>query len=188
MGSDKALLEVAGRPMVHWVAEAVADVCDDVVVAGRVAPIDGIPALPDAGGKYRGPLAGLVAALETWPHETVLLVAVDQPWVWPVTLRRLGERTERLPVAPVDAGVRQTTCAAYPGSVADQAVAELAGGGSLQSLLDVVAFEAVVEWREWGEDGRSWFSVDTPDDVETGLDRFGSPASDSATFEPYRDG
>ena len=30
-------------------------------------------------------------------------------------------------------------------------------------------------WQTWGEDGRSWFSADTPEDIETGLGRFGPP-------------
>ena len=25
-------------------------------------------------------------------------------------------------------------------------------------------------WRSWGEDGRSWFSVDRPEDIEIGLE------------------
>lgn len=176
MGRDKAAVEVAGRPMVTWVADALAAVCDPVVVVGRAEPLAGLETLPDAGGKYRGPLAGLVAAMEAHPSEIVAVVAVDQPWVRSETIRRLGDRVDGLAVTPVDAGVRQTTCAVYPPAVTAAAERELAGGGSLQSLLDVTAFDAVVEWRSWGEDGRSWFSVDTPDDLAAGLDRFGPPA------------
>ena len=38
---------------------------------------------------------------------------------------------------------------------------------SLQTLLDGLDFRAVteVEWRGWGEDGRSWRSIDTPDEL-----------------------
>lgn len=175
MGRDKATLEVAERPMVLWVADALGAVCEDLVVTGRVSPIGGLETIPDVGGKYRGPLAGLAAAMRARPGETVALVAVDQPWLRAETVRCLMERADRLPVAPVDGGVRQTTCAVYPASVEEAASAELAGGGSLQSLLDVVAFDPVVDWRTWNEDGRSWFSVDTPGDVTAGLERFGRP-------------
>ena len=54
---------------------------------------------------------------------------------------------------------------------------ELEGGGSIQSRLDRVSFDPVVtqEWEGWGEDGRSWFSADSSDDIELGLARFGQP-------------
>ena len=35
MGSDKALLEVGGRAMIDWVADALDRVCGRVVVSGR---------------------------------------------------------------------------------------------------------------------------------------------------------
>jgi hypothetical protein len=59
------------------------------------------------------------------------------------------------------------------------ATEELAGGGSIQSALDRAAFDPVVEdvWRSWGEDGRSWFSADTPEAIDEGLRRFGPPGS-----------
>jgi hypothetical protein len=63
----------------------------------------------------------------------------------------------------------------YPPALADLARQELAGDGSLQSLLDLASFMPVVHWHEWGEDGRSWFSADTPDSLADGLDRFGPP-------------
>jgi hypothetical protein len=65
----------------------------------------------------------------------------------------------------------------YPTGLLEVASDELAGGGSLQSLLDRSAFDPVTEWRSWGEDGRSWYSVDTLVDLEAGLIRFGSPGA-----------
>ena len=174
MGSDKALLEVGSRAMIDWVADALDRACGRVVVSGRPDG-HGYPTLPDPDGAHRGPLTGLVAALEAFPGIPVALVAVDQPWVRAATLEQLGALVEELAVVPVEAGVRQTTCAVYPPGLGEVARAELAGGGSLQSLLDVAAFRPVVDWREWGEDGRSWYSVDTPQAVAAGLDRFGPP-------------
>ncbi|HSJ27763.1 MAG TPA: hypothetical protein VLB67_06085 [Acidimicrobiia bacterium] len=104
-------------------------------------------------------------------------MAVDQPWVRPDTLDRLVAIGGPLPVVPVDGGVRQTTCATYPADALGDIDDELAGGGSIQSLLDRVAFRPVVhdEWSTWGEDGRSWFSADSVSDLEDGLRRFGQP-------------
>ncbi len=177
MGVDKARVEVAGRPMVEWVSDALTPVCGEVVLAGRTEPLAGCVTLADPGSPHRGPLAGLVAAMHRFPGEALVVVAVDQPWVRTETLRRLGEATAGLAVVPVDGGVRQTTCATYPGALVDTAEAELAGGGSLQSLLDVASFVPVVDWSAWGEDGRSWFSVDTIEAIDVGLDRYGPPSS-----------
>lgn len=175
MGKDKATVEVAGRTMLEWVSAAVMEAGLEPAVAGRAhGPVD-VEAFPDSGAPHRGPLAGLVAAMHHHPDTPAVLVSVDQPWVRPATLRRLAEMDGALPVVPVEAGVRQTTCALYPPNIVGAAETELAGGGSLQSLLDVVSFTPAVDWHAWGEDGRSWYSVNTPAELENGLARFGPP-------------
>ncbi len=175
MGHDKAQVEVAGRPMVEWVVSAMREVCEDVVLAGSRETPAGLTCLPDPGTPHRGPLAGLVAALHEFPGRHLGVVAVDQPWIRVETMRRLGNAAGGLAVVPVDGGVRQTTCAVYPPGLVATAEAELAGGGSMQSLLDVASFAPVVDWASWGEDGRSWFSVDTPEAIDEALRRFGDP-------------
>lgn len=175
MGTDKAMVEVAGRPMVDWVAAALAPNCDQVVLAGRAHGLAGLEGLPDPDERHLGPLSGLVAVLRRFPGAPVFLVAVDQPWLQSATVDRLGEQVTDLAAVPVEGGVRQSTCAVYPPGIHQTAETELEGGGSLQSLLDVAAFTPVVDWQSWGEDGRSWFSADTPTAVEEGLSRFGPP-------------
>ena len=66
------------------------------------------------------------------------------------------------------------TCSVYPTSIAGAATEEAADGGSIQTLLDRVSFRPVSsdEWTEWGEDGRSWFSVDTEEDLAAGARRY----------------
>ena len=69
------------------------------------------------------------------------------------------------------------TCAIYPDSWAERAIAEDAADGSIQSLLDDLLHRPIEEseWRAWGEDGRSWFSVDTEEALQEGIERFGPP-------------
>lgn len=165
MGRDKALVPVAGVPMVERVAAALRQAAGEVVVVGREGSLVGIRCLPDRVDGPRGPLAGLANALAAAEGRPVLLVAVDQPLVRPETLQHLAARIgpDRA-VVPLAGGTRQVTCAAYPASWAAEAARE---AGSVQSLLDRLPFDAVAEeeWRTWGEDGRSWLSVDSPGDV-----------------------
>jgi molybdopterin-guanine dinucleotide biosynthesis protein A len=162
MGEDKALVEVAGRSMLTWVRQALEAVCDRVLVSG------GVGGLTDPPGMH-GPLAGLAAAFEL--GEPVLVVAVDQPWIRIETLQALGAMSGT--AVPVDGGVRQVTCARYAIGLAGAA----GHARSIQGLLDAVSHRAVPEseWRSWGEDGRSWYSVDRPEDINRGLDRYGPP-------------
>ncbi len=166
MGRDKALVQVGGEMMAARVAAALRQAAGDIVLVGREGTLAGIPCVLDR-VVGRGPLAGLATALALAGDRPVLLVAVDQPLVRPATLQRLASLvgTDRA-VVPIAGGARQVTCAAYPASWAAEA-AEEAATGSVQSLLDRLPFDPVPEeeWRSWGEDGRSWLSVDSPADV-----------------------
>ncbi len=178
MGRDKALVKVAGRPMVEWVAEAMRPVTSKLVVLGRSGTLAGIESVPDDHPARRGPLAGLATALRIADGQPVLVVAVDQPWVRTATLRSLLEQAGPLhAVVPMAGHARQVTCAVYPSSWAERAAAEETAGGSIQSLLDEMLLLPIdaAEWQTWGEDGRSWFSVDSEAAIEEGLARFGVP-------------
>ncbi len=172
LGRDKALVLLEGRPLIAWVVDALEAVCPRVLVAGRVSGWEGRRGLEDLPG-VRGPLAGLAAALRE--GEEVLLLAVDQPWAKSSTLAALGQIGGT--AVPVADGVRQVTCALYSPSLASIAAAVTAQGGSLQSMLDQAPITEVgpAEWGSWDEDGRSWFSVDTPADLRRGRKLFGTP-------------
>ncbi len=177
MGTDKAEVEIAGATMAARVIGA-ARAVGTVVVVGRIESLADAPAIPDPPGETRGPLAGLVAALEVAEGRPVVLVAVDQPWVRPATLQALIDEQEgTAAVVPRDGGVRQTTCAAYPPGLLGAARSALEDGVSIQRLLDREGCREIdpALWRTWGEDGRSWFSVDDRESLHAGLARFGPP-------------
>lgn len=166
MGRDKAEVVVGGRRMLDLVATALSTIADHVVLLGPDR--EGWECWPDS-VHAQGPLAGITTALSRTVTDRVALVAVDHPFVRSDLLRRLVAIRSDLPVVPVDeTGVRQVTCAVYPKSIGEAAVEEAAAGGSIQTLLDRVSFRPVApsEWRSWGEDGRSWFSVDSPEALE----------------------
>jgi molybdenum cofactor guanylyltransferase len=172
MGTDKADVEIAGRTFLERVATVVAGVADRVVVLG--GDHAGYESWPDS-APGAGPLTGVATALDRMTEDRALVLAVDNVFARTETLRHLASVISALPVVPVDlAGVRQVTCAVYPKQIAGQAMEEAEAGGSVQTLLDRVSFLPVTseQWGGWGEDGRSWYSVDSPEALEEGVRRF----------------
>lgn len=172
MGSDKADVVVGDTTMLERVSAAMRGVVAETVLLG--APREGWETWPDS-VHASGPLAGLATALGRTDRDRVLVLAVDHPFARQSTLTQLINVASDLPVVPVDeGGTRQVTFAVYPASIAAEAEEEARAGGSIQTLLDRVSFYPVTpeQWRAWGEDGRSWFSVDTPEALAEGLARY----------------
>jgi molybdopterin-guanine dinucleotide biosynthesis protein A len=174
MGTDKASYVVRGRTMLEWVVDAARATLGEVVIVGRTQAAPHTRAIPDSGGSRRGPLSGIVTALEAL-RSPIVAIAVDQPLIRVQTLQRLAaEGDPTLAAVPIDNGWEQVTCARYPLEVLDAARQELDAGGNIRNLfrsLDAVRIEPAT-WRRWGEDGRSWFSIDEPGDVVTAERRF----------------
>ena len=78
MGSDKANLELTGRPLALWVADALRAAGAHPVVAQGGSPPAPLVAEPDS-TPLAGPLSGLVDALER--HGDVLICPTDVPTV-----------------------------------------------------------------------------------------------------------
>ena len=174
MGADKAKAILDGRTLLDWVAAAVSQVVSEVLVVGR-EEAGAVPAVPDALPGGRGPSAGIVTALMAAKGRSIVVVGVDQPWVRPDTLAAiLSVRPQ--PAVPLDHQY-QVTCAAYPASSLSRLAATAREKRSLQPEVPLLGGTVIPpeRWRSWGEDGRSWFSVDTPEDLREGLRRYGSP-------------
>jgi molybdenum cofactor guanylyltransferase len=173
MGQDKADVVVFGSTMLERVAAALAATAKPMVLLGPDR--DGWECWPDS-VHAQGPLAGIATALSRATTQHVVLVAVDHPFVQADFLRKMVAVESELPVVPVDeTGIRQVTCAVYPTAIAEAAIEEATVGGSIQTLLDRVSFRPVAphEWRAWGEDGRSWFSVDSPEALDHAEQTYG---------------
>ena len=97
MGSDKANLPLAGRPLALWVADALRTAGADPVVAQGGHPPVPLVAEPDS-TPSAGPLAALLDALER--HGDVLVCPTDVPTVPSELLAALVERA-RCTGAPV---------------------------------------------------------------------------------------
>lgn len=164
MGSDKALVDFRGRPMIQQVSAALTTAGLDVLVVGRKSATVGARAIPDAPGWGSGPAVGLLTALQHLEAQAVFLVAVDQPLLQPETVIHLLALPGDAIVPSAD-GHPQVTCALYRQSCHEPLRRLLESGVSkLRRLLDVVDTTLVPQeqWQAWGEDGRSWMSLDTP--------------------------
>ena len=164
--ADKALATLAGRPLVARAVEAVAAATDGTPLlsvatdaqAERLTgalgdrPVESVrddPALS-------GPLAGLTAAVEATDAPWLFVCACDMPLVSPEGVDALRARLARSAgtgasaahdpvdaVVPVVDGYAQPLHALYRRDAVADAVAGLAAGDALMSLLDTLAVERV---------------------------------------------
>jgi molybdopterin-guanine dinucleotide biosynthesis protein A len=174
MGFDKAMAPIGDSTMLERVIDAVTPI-GDVVVVGRADAPGETAAIVDRRQDARGPLSGLETAMSLHPGRTVVLMAVDHPFVRHQTLNALLS-LEGDAVVPYDDGWQQVTCAVYRPVFLAAATSVLdAGGRSIITALGLVETRLVPkrEWRGWNEDGRSWFSVDSRERLEDGLRRYG---------------
>ena len=84
MGQDKATLRWGGTSLLDHMVQLLSTVASPVRVVGRSDFPDGIPG--------KGPLGGILTALETTDQEANLLIAVDLPLLTPDFLRMFQAR------------------------------------------------------------------------------------------------
>jgi molybdopterin-guanine dinucleotide biosynthesis protein A len=123
MGRDKALLEIEGETLLASAARRLEEVCDEVLIAdaGRLGGI------PDGPG--RGPAAGILGAARARPGRSLLVLAVDLPFV-PVPLLQELARSEADLAVPDWSGGVEPLCALY-GPTALAFLEERVGHGRL---------------------------------------------------------
>ncbi len=172
MGRDKATAPIGGKPMAVWVAQACEATGLETVVLGPTDAGTGLECLADDDDVAPGPVAGIVTLLRSRPSQQAILIATDQPFVRPETILHLALEPTADIVVPVDDGYPQVTCARY-----GPAVLEHGDAWRLRALLDLVEVARVApeQWRTWGEDGRSFRSLDRPEDIAEALVDYGPP-------------
>lgn len=184
-GRAKALLEIAGEPLVARVAERLDRATDRLIVNCRSDQREPIEAALSGSGfdptfaidpePDQGPIAGIATGLRAVDSEYAVVVAVDIPFVDPDILSYLTDR-----VVGHDAAVPRPSewfeplHAVYrPGSMitACERALETADPRIIQPLssLDVT----VVDRRELLEHGSldSFEGIDTPQDAEWAVER-----------------
>jgi len=101
MGQDKALLPLAGKPLIERAVAKLRRLTPDVRILGSRAELAPFaPLVPDLHPGC-GPMAGMEAALTHSSHEWSLVVPVDMPFLPAALLRRWTDAVLNQPVARI---------------------------------------------------------------------------------------
>jgi len=99
MGEDKGSISWHGKPQKYYMADILADICDDVYISCRAdqestinAPYKALVDSVDAGG----PIAGILSAFARFPHVAWLVVACDLPLLTLEVLKELVQHRNPL--------------------------------------------------------------------------------------------
>jgi molybdopterin-guanine dinucleotide biosynthesis protein A len=168
IGGDKAIVELAGRPLIEYpLAAAYAAGLEAVVVAKRdtrLPPLD-VPVLiePD---EPTHPLAGVITALEHF--EAVIAIPCDMPFLDSAALATLA--TDEADVAILSPGKQFP--ALYRRSVLPQLQEAVRAGGSVRSTQAQASAPAATASPREGIQ----FSINTPEDLAEAERRLSQPS------------
>lgn len=163
-GADKGLLPLHGAPLVARVCERLRPQAQHLLVcANRNADVYGrfATVLGDGEVGFRGPLAGIAAALAACATPWLLTVPVDAPDLPLDLARRLADASDGECTRTVRSnGRREPLFALYPRALADSARAALAGDGAVWRWQDACGAIEV----EWPPAAGAFDNLNTADD------------------------
>jgi molybdopterin-guanine dinucleotide biosynthesis protein A len=171
MGRDKALVPLAGKPLIQHVLDRVLGLGDDTLITTN-RPQDyahlGYRLVRDR-EPGAGALTGLYTALQAARHETVLVLACDMPFVSRTLLEHLLNRAAEADVViPWRRGEYEPLHAVYRRACLPAIEAALASEDrrviSFFPRVLVLKVEGA-ELERLDPDGRSFFNVNTPQDL-----------------------
>jgi molybdenum cofactor guanylyltransferase len=186
-GSDKALVQLAGKSMLQRTAELLASVCDRVTlvaVEGRYADW-AWPVLPDR-WPGEGPLGGILTALNTMQNLQsgavwALITSCDMPFLTREFLAFLGERAlaSRAQIAvPRSASGLEPLCACWhASSAAEVRRAFDSGVRKVTEAMKLLPMEVLDEaaWKRFDTKGRLFWNINTPEDFAEARRVLGAP-------------
>lgn len=174
MGQDKALLPIAKHTLLDVVIECTKCQLYSLAIAGGPetwAKHRGVTHLVDAVSGGRGPLAGLIAAMDFAAQSGsqssfVFVTATDMPFLPADLVARLAEGSGKgLPVIPRYEGRLQPLAALWPIDMRDKIALGLKDK-SAESLKDVFQASGFTEAVFESEEVDPFFNVNTPQDME----------------------
>lgn len=179
MGGAKALVELAGRPLICYPLEALASALDEVAVLAKADTA--LPSLPGATiwvepQKDRHPLVGISQALALAGGRPVLVCAVDLPFVTPELVARLA--AEDPAGAPAVVASRRGAFQPLLGCYQPSALELLGSAPRDRPLRELVA--AIKPRLLEVDDPLALFNINVPDDLlraAARIDRLRAPHS-----------
>jgi len=169
MGSPKALVELAGRPLAARVVATVGSAgLEPIVVAKPESPLPPLDCrVLSEPSEPRHPLTGLLAALNASAGRGVVAIACDMPLVPARMLRWLAQLEAEVAVCQV-AGRLEPLLGRYSPTVAPMLAEALAAGGSMRHAVEGLDARIVTEEEisQFGEPSRIVFNVNSPEDVQ----------------------
>jgi molybdopterin-guanine dinucleotide biosynthesis protein A len=162
MGTDKMLVELDGRPLLHYPLAALEAVVDDVVVVCKehtpLPELAGRAAIWCEADEPQHPLVGVMAALRGGQGRPALVVAGDMPLVGPDALRAILAAAGAGAVLARAGGRLQPLLGLYP--FAALAVLEAMGPGEPATAVAGRLEPQIVELDE-----QTCLSVNVPEDL-----------------------
>ena len=165
IGGDKAMVELEGRPLLHYPIAVLRAVLDEVAVVAKQSTI--LPALDVEvaiwleADEPRHPLVGVIHALRCARGRPVVVLAGDMPFVTRGLVTALARERARgaVAVVPRAAGQLQPLCARYD----PRALMAFAGCDFEAPVGDVVAALSprIIDWP----DDEPFFNVNHPEDI-----------------------
>ncbi len=175
MGQDKAALLLDGRTLLDRAIATMQQIFPKLIVSVR-QPRAGleVPQVCDE-QPAGGPLAGLIAGVAQADTPWIFAVACDMPFVTTAVITRLAAlRNGHQAVVPVVDGHLQPLAAFYAASALDTMRASIATGDkSLRGALEKldVRYVSEAELRECDPQLRSFFDLDTPQDLQAAREK-----------------
>ncbi len=173
MGATKALTNLGGRTLLDRVIDGIASQVSSLIIVG--GPPDwaeerGLTYRPDRPAGGRGPLAGVLAAMDrareiTPGSDFIFVTATDMPFLPPDLVSRLMTASRKgLPVMPRYGGRLQPLAALWPLEMREKLETGLDDGttGSMMDLYQKTGFTDV-SYDDVQSD--PFFNVNTPDDL-----------------------
>ena len=169
MGEPKALVELAGRPLVAHAVAAVADAgLEPIVVAKPDSPVPdlGVTIL-DEPAEPQHPLTGIVAALRFAETRPVVVIGCDMPLVPPALLGTLARLADPVAAVAID-GEIEPLLARYEPAVEPALMASLRAGTALRPAIEALHPRLITEGdlSAYGDPNRIALNVNSPEDLE----------------------
>jgi molybdopterin-guanine dinucleotide biosynthesis protein A len=175
-GSDKALVQLAGKSMLQRSRELLASVCNEVTIVAAAGKYVGTgwPVLGDL-WPGEGPLGGILTALSTIQNSEssqawALIVSCDMPFLtheFLVFLRKRAATSSAQVVVPQTASGLEPLCACWRFSAA--AGVQSAFDTGVRKVTDAMKrlpMEVLDEsaWKRFDTDGRLFWNMNTQED------------------------